>query len=174
MTASDGTTKNTSPPTPLVFWMLTALGFIGLVPCVLLPEWRELQSLQLTEQHERHKIEQLKKTVDREEYGLKLLQTDPAAVARLARRDLRFHNPGETMIHVPVNFAASTIDQPFSPRPVPPPAWLTKYLVHLPAMDYDAVFCEPKTRQVVLIMSLTMIALALVLFRKSPAPIPAA
>lgn len=171
MIPSGQTPRMSPPPSPAVFWLLIFLGFTGLVPCILLPEWRELQTLQLTEQQERHKVNLLHRTVDREERGLALLQTDPAAVARLARRDLRFHNPGETVVHVPVQLATGVVDEPFTPEPVSPPVWLTPYLAYLPAMDYDAVFCEPGTRQVVLIMSMSMIALALVLFRKSPAPL---
>lgn len=171
MNAEDSIARS-APPAPAVFWLLVVLGFCGLAPCILLPEWRELQAIRLIEQQERHKVDLLKEAVAREERGLELLQTDPGAVARLARRDLRFHDPGETMVHVPVAFATGAFGQPFTPEPVALPAWFTQYLIHLPALDYDAVFCDPKTRQVVLVMSLSMIALALILFRRSADPMP--
>ena len=154
-------------PSPLVFWLLIGLGFLGLTPCVLLPEWREYQEVSLTEQQERHKIDSLKRVVEREDRGLEALQTDPAAVARLARRDLRFHRPGETVIHVPVDAQIKEMSDPFVPQPVPPPPWLTKYMAHLPALDYDAVFCHGETRNVITVMSLSMIAIAMILYRKS-------
>ncbi len=172
-----------SPPSSLVFWLLVVLGMAGFAPCILLPEWREYQALHLTEQFERHKLEQLQGELDREQRTLAALQSDPLAVERLARRSLQFHRPGETIVHVPLTSdssahvaAVSPLEQrqsllpeePFVPVPAAPPVWINRWTARLPVLDYDAVFCDELTRTTIMAMSLGLIALAVVIFRKQP------
>jgi hypothetical protein len=152
-------------PSPLVFWLLVLMGFAGLAPCVLLPEWREYQSLRLIEQREGHELAGLHRVVERRQIELDALQTDPGAVARLARRDLRFHRPGETVIGLAVRNPPPADHEPFLPQPVAPSPWLTKYAGYLPPLDYDAVFCDGRSRTTIIAMSLSVIAVALVLYR---------
>jgi len=146
--------------------MLLVLGFAGLAPSVLLPEWRAYQALSIREQYERHQLEQLRNAVEREERGLEALQTDPAAIARLARRDLRFHRPGELTVYVPIEPRSNARDIPFVPAAVAPPHWLARWDRFLPPLDYDAVFCHEETRVVLMAMSLGLIAVAMILYRR--------
>ena len=49
-------------------------------------------------------------------------------------------------------------------EPVRPPAFLAGVLAVLPALDYDAVFCDDDTRTLVMGMSLGLVVFAFVVF----------
>jgi len=156
-----------------VFWFLILTGVITFAPCILLPEWRSYQAANAAQQREEHRVSKLKAVVDRERRQLNSIQNDPTVVARLAQRDLGFHRPGDTVVTVPVDeadsFAGLTdIDgnELFIPAPVPPPVWFSRATWWLPDLNYDAIFCDSSTRPIVMLMSMSVIVVAVVLFQR--------
>lgn len=155
-----------------VFWFLIILGVGAFSPCILLPEWRNYQAAKVAEQREQHRLDTLRGVLDRERRQLDAIHNDPTVVARLAQRDLGFHRPGEIMVTVPVENAdrfagLGDLDgEEFVPKPVAPPAWFSRATWWLPDLDYDAIFCDPSTRPIVMLMSVSIIMTAVVLFNK--------
>ncbi len=146
-----------------VFWSLIFMGLAAFAPSVILPEWREYQALRMTEQREQHRVDALQGEVDRERRLLEAVQRDPAVIARLAQRDLRFHRPGEQPVVVPVSAVETAPAEPFAPTPVSPSPLIARALSHLPDLDYDGVFCDEQTRPIIMVMSVSLIAVALAL-----------
>ena len=164
-------------PGPAVFWMLILLGVSTFAPCIVLPEWRNYQAADIARQREQHRVDLLKAAVARHRGQLDAIQNDPTVVARLAQRDLGFHRPGETIVSVPVEsqveltaIDATEEGDAFIPEPARPPLWFSRSTWWLPGFDYDAIFCDPKTRPIVMLMSIGIVAIAVVLFRNPAAP----
>jgi len=153
-----------SPP---VFWFLTAMGLAAFAPCILLPEWREYQALRLAEQREQFRVDQVRQAVSEEQRRLEALRSDPAAVARLARREFAFHQPGEEVVAVSVAYVPDPPNT-FTPAPVEPPLVLQRWERFLPPFDYDRIFCDDQTRTLIMGMSLSVIVIAFALFRRRP------
>ncbi len=156
-----------------VFWMLALMGVGAFAPCILLPEWREYQAAQVAQQREQHRLDQLKRTVEQTRRQLEAMQNDPTVVARMAERDLGFRRADEKAVQVPVASAVAVeeAEPPFVARPVLPPAWFSRATAWIPDLDYDAVFCDDRTRPIVMIMSVALIAAAVLLFhRRTPGP----
>lgn len=172
----DGASSTRTSNGAAVFWLLIVLGVGTFSPCIVLPEWRGYQAAKVAEQRERHRIDQLKAEVSRERRQLDAIHNDPTVVARLAQRDLGFHRPGEKVVTVPVSDAdrfagfADSEQVQFVPQPVPPPVWFSRATQWLPDLNYDAVFCDPSTRPIVMLMSVSLIATAVVLFRQQANP----
>ncbi len=157
----------------VVFWLLVLLAFGTFTPCVILPEWRAYQTLDLARQAEEHRLQQVQRAVDRERRQLEAMRTDPAVIDRLAQRDLRFRRIGDRTVRVaaaadyaPVSLVAfdEHSAEPFIPQPAAPPPLVTNFASHLPAYDYDRVFCDRETRPVVMCMSVGLLVVALGLF----------
>ena len=157
-------------PTPrnggVVFWMLMLLAFGAFTPCVLLPEWRQYQTLCREEQVQRHRAEALAEQVEEQHRLLMALRSDPAVVARLAQREYRFRRPGDQVVPVSVvgNVDVSVKARPFVPEPVPLPPPFARAASHLPTYDYDRIFCDDETRPIIMAMSVGLIVLTLWLF----------
>jgi len=169
----------------LTYWLLLGLGFGALAPSVLLPEWRAYQAIHAAEQIQQARTDRLAAMVDRQRRALQRLQRDPAAMARLAQRALRYRRVDHRPVRVAdlealggaVSFdavdvlAAPEPERPVPIEPVKPPAWLADRLGALPDYDYEGVFCDPQTRPIILTLSVGLIGLAFVLFgRRCPAP----
>jgi hypothetical protein len=139
------------------------MGVAAFAPCVLLPEWRAYQAMHMAQQAEQHRLDSLQRVVDRERRLLDALQTDPAVIARAAQRELGFFEPGSLPVRVPVTPVDTRQDQEFVPEPVPPPPIVAHMARHLPAFNYDSVFCDDRTRYVIMAMSVALIAVAMCL-----------
>lgn len=165
----------------VVFWLLMALGLTGITPCVLLPEWRQYEALCLAEQRASYRLAELQSIVDQKRAAYGALRDDPAVIARLARRELGYVRPQERTVRV-AGFRDELGSAPdkrfqrhgreatgasFVPEPVDPPAMMAGVIDWLPSLDYDAVFCDDRTRSTILTMSFGLIALAFVLFGRS-------
>lgn len=149
--------------------MLILMGLGTFAPCVLLPEWREYQALRLVEQAEQHRLDAMQRVVERERHLLEAMQRDPAAIARIAQRDLHFYRPGDTTIAVDVPVMPAGVQAPFSAEPVNPPAALARAHAYLPSLNYDALFCDAGTRSILMVMSVALIATAIASFwRRDP------
>lgn len=149
----------------LVFWLLTLLALAVFTPCVLLPEWRDVEALWIAEQAQQHRLDVLQRRVDRERRVLEVIGSDPAAIARLAQRELSFQRPGETAMPVSVAGPPPRSPQPFVPESAfGGPPILARALATLPDYNYDAIFRNDETRPVILTLSITLIGVAFVLF----------
>jgi len=152
----------------VVFWLLLLMSVAALAPCVLLPEWRQLQALQLAEQAQQVRVGRMQELVGRERTLLGAMRSDPAVAGRIARRDLGFYADGEQAVSVGVvSFTADAGTSPDASShtvladlpldPVPSGAvW--------PDPKYDRVFCDPDTRPIIMIMSVGLAAVAFALF----------
>ncbi len=162
----------------MVFWLLVTMGVGTLAPCVILPEWRGYQALQVQEQVQRHRVESLQAELDRQHRLLDAMRSDPGAIARFAQRDLGYYRPDERIVSVSVPEGAHKtvtrptsfdpeVTPPFVPKLVEPPPALARTLALLPRCDYDAIFCDEQTRPIVFAMSVALIGVALGLFGPS-------
>lgn len=159
---------------PILFWALLLLGTSGLAPAILLPQWRAYQGMCVAEQREQHRHQRMADAVAQERRLLDGLRTDPALVERVAQRDLSVQPAGGDI--VPVAAVAEVVegaDEGFVPSPVPAPTWMQPTLARLPLLDYDAVFCKPPTRTIVIALSLGVICTALLLYGRSGRARPA-
>ena len=153
-----------SPRGGFVYWMLILMGLAAFTPCVVLPEWREYQALRLAEQAERHRLDEMQRVVERERDLLEAMQSDPAVMARLAQRDLHFRRPGDTSVAVSVPLTTVAPEDPFMASPIEPPLALARARSYLPDFNYDQLFCDDRTRLIILVMSVGLIVTAIALF----------
>ena len=153
-----------------VFWLLALMGVGAFAPCVILPEWRDYQTARLAEQREQHRLDRLKRVVERERLMLDALQNDSGVVARLAQRDLGFLRRDAKVVSVRVPGVVEENDgTSFVSQPVTPPEWFEHVSALLPDVDYDAIFCDARTRSVVMVMSVSLILVSVILFhRRTP------
>lgn len=140
------------------------MGLSTFTPCVVLPEWREYQALRMAEQAEQHRLDAMQQIVDRERNLLEAMQSDPAVIARIAQRDLRFRRPGDTSIAVSVPLTATAIPEAFVAEPIDPPVALARARSYMPDFNYDALFCDDRTRPIIMVMSVGLIVTAIALF----------
>jgi len=157
----------------IVFWMLLILGFSVFTPCVLWPEWRDYQLLEDAQIQARQHLDSLLDMVDQEKRLLLAMQTDPGVVARIAQRDLRFVRSGERSVSVDIS--SINVKQDFYHEPVFDekvrasdsifiPSLLTQMGQMCPDLDYDQLFGSEETRMILIIMSISLIALSFILF----------
>jgi len=146
-----------------MFWLLVGLAAVVFAPCVLLPVWRDYQALQYSEQVERAGLAQARGELQRHKRHLEALQSDPAVIARVARRELRYRDPGE--IAIPVSIPAEPAEQPvpLMLESVEPPASVAWVVRKLPEGDYDRLFCTGPTRTLLMCLSGGLLVSAFVL-----------
>ena len=144
--------------------MLILIGLATFTPCVVLPEWREYQALRLAEQTERHRLAEMQRVVDRERNMLEAMQSDPAVIARLAQRDLHFRRLGDTSVSVSVPLTATALQDRFVAEPIEPPVALARARSYMPDFNYDQLFCDDRTRPIIMVMSVGLIVTAIALF----------
>jgi hypothetical protein len=150
-----------------VFWALFAMAMVGFAPCVLVPAWRDYQETRLVKQYEQATLDRMKESLADQRNLAEALRSDPSVMARAAQRELEYTRPGEQrVVVIPAERAteADETEPTFTPEPVPPPApvrWLVRLL---PPLDYDAVFCDPSTRGIIILLCGGVLAAAFVLF----------
>lgn len=101
----DEAPRATQPGSTLVAWLLMFMALSAFAPCVLLPEWRALQSLHVAEQREQHRLALMQSVIDHERRWINAIQADPVVAERLASRELGFTNPGVVTVSVAVDSA---------------------------------------------------------------------
>lgn len=148
----------------VVFWMLVSMGVSTFAPCILLPEWRTYEALRAAEQVEQQRAEVLARSVEGERRLLEAMRTDPGVIGRLAQRDLSFRRPEERAVPVAVEPIERSQDEPFGVHAVAPPVVVPRLIDYLPHYPYDRVFCHPQTRQLLMCLSVAIIAVAFALF----------
>ncbi len=165
-------------PSPMgerfIFWSLVFLSFATFTPCVILPEWRAYEVLEVAKQRERHRLEFVLETIDKEERLLEAMRSDPVIIDRVVQRDLKYQRAGERVVHVALpdrrmdvaaaGAATRLADETFEPKHVPPPATVARALAILPGLDYDRIFCDEESRPVILSMSVALLLVAFGLY----------
>ncbi len=148
-----------------VSWLLIFMALGALAPSILLPAWRDYQMVRMAEQVEEHRLCALQRVVARERRMHEATQDDPAVLARLAQRELGFRQIGRQPVPVVLEPSlapkVTSENELFTPQPPPLPPVLARVASQLPGYDYDAVFCDPSLRVVVMGMSLGLLGVGL-------------
>lgn len=137
----------------IMFWALVGLAAAVFAPCVLLPVWREHQALHYAAQYEQAALTRASTKLAYEKRRLAALQNDPATIARVARRELRFRDPEEVAIPVSALPRAPAEAPIFDLTPVEPPSVVAWAVSKLPEADYDRLFCHPPTRTLLMCLA---------------------
>ena len=167
----------------IVYWLLVGMGVSSLAMCVLWPEWREYQAIRTAEQVQRKRVDSLRSTLREERRRLEALRDDPAVIARLARRELNYRGPSDRLVAVKVVHAAPNVrrsldlsfngessagpDRDLQPLSISPP-----FAAFLPQYDYDHVFSDDRCRWVLATLSVGLLTVAVILFRRRPSERP--
>ncbi len=173
--APQGTNDGNAPTTyaaeprsaPLMYWGLILLAAAGLVPSVVLPEWRQYERLKIAQQYERYRLEQVQAQVDRERRLLEAVRTDPAVVYRIAERELGLHPEGDRYIDVEPVTASTASEGAFVPVAIEPPSPVRRVTALLPSFNYDGVFCDEGARRLVIALSVALMCVAFVLYARA-------
>jgi hypothetical protein len=148
------------------------MAFTTFAPCILLPEWRDWQTLRWAELVEQQRVDVLRGTLEREKRTLEAIRTDPAVVTRLAQRDLRLYRRDERAVLVSLPDGPEPRERLEPVPPPPPPEFVGKLLAVLPEYDYVELFCDGRTRKTLLVLSTALLALAFALFTPALQPNP--
>ena len=147
-----------------MFWGLIGLSLATFAPGILLPEWRNYQFVRTAEQAQTHRMKLLEQKIGDQRRLLQALRSDPAAISRLAQRDLRFRKHGEQAVEVWVPPALEEDETTFIPKPVELPATIARAASFLPVLDYDSVFNDASLRPYVLALPVGLTILSFWLF----------
>lgn len=187
-------------PGGLVYWALVLMGLAVFAPAVLLPEWRAYEDLLVREQMERERFELLKSTVDREQRVIDGLRNDPAVIARVAQRELGFRRTDDQLVAIQPNNSQSVtmltarqgvVIDPYTPHDVDEdfpgaedeayrrehavvaevPAIVAPIIRLLPPLPYDFLFCDGRTRLIMICLGMSAIGAAVLLFGRRPMPV---
>ncbi|MBU0717073.1 MAG: hypothetical protein KJ749_02400 [Planctomycetes bacterium] len=158
----------------VVFWLLVLMGFSAFASCIVLPEWRAYVALEVACQAEEHRRDAVQRDVERTQRLHRAMQSDPAVIDRLARRELTFRQAGEQTVLVALPASGDILESqsesdglaemPFVPRPIEPPIPIARLRALLPDYDYAQVFCSGETRPIIMGMSVGLLGIALWLF----------
>jgi hypothetical protein len=162
----------------VMFWVLASVAGVLFVPCALLPVYAEYATWREHRARLQARVEALQARSRRNETIIDALRTDPAVNARLLARDLGYVSPGQEVVTVlpPPRAewqgrlqAVLSEDPSRKSDPERQPAaalqsWEENIEQRLPPGDLMAVFIDPSSRRVLLIMSGVLLAVALVIF----------
>jgi len=164
----EGDTPPVAPPTrgggALMFWVLLALAATGFVPCIVLPVWRDYQTMALAVQAEERIVATMQAGVERQQRTLAAIRTDPAVGARLAQRELTYRRPGQDEFPVPGVPVVRPVATAQPLDPIEPPAAVARLIERLPTANYDQVFCRNPSRTALLLLSGGLMVAAFVLY----------
>ena len=163
----------------IVYWLLVWMGVSSLAMCVLWPEWREYQAIKRAEQVQQRRVESLRRTLREERRQLEALRDDPAVFARLARRELNYRGPWDTLVAVNALRAAPDVRRSLGlsfdressaglDRDLQPLSMSPTFSAFLPQFDYDHVFCDDRCRWILATLSAGLLTVAVLLFRRRP------
>jgi len=187
-------------PGGLVYWALVLMGLAVFAPAILLPEWRAYEDLLVREQMERERFELLKSAVDREQRVIDGLRNDPAVIARVAQRELGFRRTDDQIVAIqPSNPQTVTmltarqgvVIDPYAPHDVDEgfpgdedeayrrdhavvaeiPSLVAPIVRLLPPLPYDFLFCDERTRLIMMCLGMSAIGAAVLLFGRRPFPV---
>jgi hypothetical protein len=139
----------------MAFWVFVLIAFALFAPCVILPVQREHDRIRAERDRLAQQVAKLEATVTRNQQTLHAVEQDPSILEHLAERELNLPRPGEQRLAVqPQEVPLPQADDEPSPDshttldrlPV-----LREVPGRLGKPDWRAMFCEPPTRQGLLI-----------------------
>ena len=147
----------------VVYWLLLALAISTFAACVLLPEWRHLETLAAVEKAEADRADHMDQLVIRERRHLAALTSDPAAMVRLAQRELTMVRSGEFVVSIQgaganagAQYPRATADATTLTISSPASARLSR--------EWDRVFCDNRLRPAIITLSIALAGTAFALF----------
>ncbi len=146
----------------LMFWVLAMMGVGAAVPCILGPPIETYRALLEIEAHEDSVTRRMEERITRQVSLKDALRSDPQVNVRLAQRQLAYRPLGRLAYldssgpddATPVVVGVTRAD------PVEVPRWMACFVPRSLASIYTGEY----TRQVVLVMSLSLIVFALVTY----------
>jgi hypothetical protein len=159
----------------LVYWMLIGLSVATLAPCLILPAWRAYQSAEGFRLATGLEVERGAATIARLQRQHDALAADPGVIARLARRELAYREPGEEVVlHAPVDMLErlrqeqvdlpSVVPDVSQVAAVKPPVAVARLVRLLPEFDYDTLFCTSPNRSMLMTMACGLFLAAIIIF----------
>ncbi len=150
----------------VVSWVLLVMGLAAFAPCVLLPEWQGYQALRESERAELERLDSLQGVVDRERRLLNALQSDQGVIARAAQRELAFHRVGDREVRVAVTSSMSSSAGSIASEAVAAPLAVPGATALSARSGFSSVFCDDQTRVVIMIMSVSLMLVAMSMCRR--------
>jgi hypothetical protein len=147
----------------LLFWLMFLAGGAALVACLVLPPWLEVRALRKAHALAQQRIAELEADLTRVSKQIEHLQSDPAYLERLARKEFGIETPGIEWVEPPTR----PMTQPApTPAGTPPErgqelATALEHATH--SSPFVAVFVLDETRPIVMVMAGVVMLMALVL-----------
>jgi hypothetical protein len=151
-----------------MFWVLAFLAVLTFAPCLLLPEWRTVEGLRLSESVKSALLQKKRDRLAGLEHKLAVLDHDPAAVGRLALRSMGYQPVQGEMVPVIVSDvrvtprffpSESTIGQRSLVAELP--STIRSAASWLPSWDYDQVFARGSSRRWLMALSVGLLLAAI-------------
>ncbi len=151
--------------TTCLSWLMLLIGGVSLFACVFLPPWLELRALRQVHAAARRQIADLEVRLARTTRQIEHMQSDPAYLERLARKEFGIETPGVEII--PVETRENTTDQSASSSSSTPRVELATVLERaMRTNPLVSVFVLEQTRPIVMAMSGVLLIVALVLLNR--------
>ncbi len=146
----------------LMFWVLATMGVAAAVPCILGPPIETYRALLAIEQHEESVTRRMEERITRQVSLKDALRTDPQVNLRLAQRQLAYRPLGRFayLDTSALDDAAPSAAEVARADPVELPRWMACFVPR----SLASIYMGERTRQVVLVMSLSLIVFALVTY----------
>ncbi len=146
----------------LMFWVLATMGVAAAVPCILGPPIETYRALLAIEQHEEFVMRRMEERIIRQVSLKEALRTDPQVNIRLAQRQLAYRPLGRLayLDGSGLDHAAPALARATPADPVELPRWMACFVPR----SLAGIYTGERTRQVVLVMSLSLIVFALVTY----------
>ncbi len=146
----------------LMFWVLATLGVAAAVPCILGPPLETYRALLAIEQHEESVTRRMEERITRQVSLKDALRTDPQVNVRLAQRQLGYRPLGRLayLDTSGLDYPARSVAEVTRADAVELPRWMACFVPR----SLASIYMGERTRQVVLVMSLSLIVFALVTY----------
>ncbi len=146
----------------LMFWVLATMGIAAAVPCILGPPVESYRALLAIEQHEDSVMRRMEERITRQVRLKEALRTDPQVNLRLAQRQLAYRPLGRLayLDGSDLDYPAPAVAEVTPADPVELPRWMACFV----PQSLASIYTGERTRQVVLVMSLSLIVFALVTY----------
>ena len=146
----------------LMFWVLATMGVAAAVPCLLARPIETYRALLAIEQHEESVTRRMEERITRQVSLKDALRSDPQVNVRLAQRQLAYRPLGRLayLDSSGLDHATPVVVGVTRADPVELPRWMACFVPRRLA----SIYTGEHTRQVVLVMSLSLIVFALVTY----------
>ncbi len=146
----------------LMFWVLATMGVAAAVPCILGPPIETYRALLAIEQHEESVTRRMEERITRQVSLKDALRTDPQVNVRLAQRQLAYRPPGRlaSLDISGLDYPAPVVAEVRRADSVALPRWMAWFVPR----SFAGIYTGERTRQIVLVMSLSLIVFALVTY----------